>query len=374
MPVRGNLSEPAASDILLTTVTDYVGNRIYVNNTLKYILTEEGYIEKTGSTYSYFYYLKDRLGGIRIVMNAAGGVVQANNYYPSGVTIAELPRRTDQGVQRYKFGGKELDRSYGLDAYDFEARPYNPVLMRFTGFDPLASKYPAISPFAYCLNNPVKYTDPDGKLPVLLIPIIKGAVGAVVDAAAQVTVSMANGQSFGEAMSNIDYTSVGASFVTSALTMPGMSTGTKVATVAAVAIDAAVDINSKDGFRSVATGEKSLTNVAIDAAASVLPGKAVDGLTSGFNKAVTSDLTASSVSTMTKETKLGLKYIEATANSTAVQTGANAVADYTGKITGGQANKSIATASTVSIPAKDPTVQQRDATRVQQPIYPIRPR
>ena len=29
--------------------------------------------------------------------------------------------------------------------------PYNPVLMRFTGVDPLASKYPAISPFAYCL-------------------------------------------------------------------------------------------------------------------------------------------------------------------------------------------------------------------------------
>ena len=91
------------------------------------------------------------------------GVVQANNYYPSGVTMAELPRRTDQSVQRYKFGGKELDRSYGLDAYDFEARPYNPVLMRFTGVDPLASKYPAISPFAYCSNNPINFIDPDGR-------------------------------------------------------------------------------------------------------------------------------------------------------------------------------------------------------------------
>ena len=99
---------------------------------------------------------------IRIVMNASGGVVQATNYYPSGVTMAELPRRTDQGVQPYKFGGKELDRSYGLDAYDFEARPYNPVLMRFTGFDPLASKYPAISPFAYCANNPVNAVDLHG--------------------------------------------------------------------------------------------------------------------------------------------------------------------------------------------------------------------
>jgi RHS repeat-associated protein len=96
-------------------------------------------------------------------MNAAGGVVQANNYYPSGVTMAELPRRSDQGVQPYKFGGKELDRSYGLDFYDFEARAYNPVLMRFTGFDPLASKYPGISPYAYCANNPVNAIDPDGR-------------------------------------------------------------------------------------------------------------------------------------------------------------------------------------------------------------------
>jgi hypothetical protein len=35
--------------------------------------------------------------------------------------------------------------------------------MRFTGFDPLASKYPGISPYNYCLNNPVNVIDPDGR-------------------------------------------------------------------------------------------------------------------------------------------------------------------------------------------------------------------
>jgi hypothetical protein len=29
--------------------------------------------------------------------------------------------------------------------------------------DPLAEKYPNISPYAYCAGNPIKYVDPDGK-------------------------------------------------------------------------------------------------------------------------------------------------------------------------------------------------------------------
>lgn len=34
---------------------------------------------------------------------------------------------------------------------------------RFLTIDPLAEKYPWISPYAYCLNNPIKYIDPDGR-------------------------------------------------------------------------------------------------------------------------------------------------------------------------------------------------------------------
>jgi hypothetical protein len=31
--------------------------------------------------------------------------------------------------------------------------------------DPLAEQYPASTPYNYVLNNPVRYTDPDGKMP-----------------------------------------------------------------------------------------------------------------------------------------------------------------------------------------------------------------
>ena len=156
---------PAASnfDATKTVTTNYFGNKVYVNNQLKYVLTEEGYIEKTtgGSTYNAFYYLNDHLGSHRVVMDASGNIKQINNFYPSGTSMAE--RRTDQGVQPYKFSGKELDRFDNLDFYDFDARAYNPVLMRFTRTDPMAEKYPGMSPYAYCANNPVLYVDRDGR-------------------------------------------------------------------------------------------------------------------------------------------------------------------------------------------------------------------
>ncbi|MDI9604174.1 MAG: RHS repeat-associated core domain-containing protein, partial [Bacteroidota bacterium] len=276
----------------------------------------------------------------------------------------------------YRYNGKELDRQLNLDLYDYGARHYDAALGRWLTVDPLAEKYPNISPYAYCGNNPVNRIDPDGRMPVLLVPLIKGSVGAIADAAAQVTVSMVNGQSFGQAMSSIDYTSVGASFVTAAIAMPGMSTAAKVATVAVVATDAAIDVNAKDEIQTIGgvIGEnKSITNAAIDAVSSVVPGKVVDNVTSGFNKAVSSDLGSSAAATLTKETKSSMKQAQATVNSTAVQTGANAVADYTGGMIGGQANKAIGTGSTtrISTPLKDPVVQQNDATRVQRPIIPI---
>jgi RHS repeat-associated protein len=67
-----------------------------------------------------------------------------------------------QGVQDYKFTGKELDMMNGLNLYDFEARTYDPAVGRFLSVDPMAEKYYHISPYAYCSNNPVNRIDPNG--------------------------------------------------------------------------------------------------------------------------------------------------------------------------------------------------------------------
>ena len=45
---------------------------------------------------------------------------------------------------------------------------------RFTTMDPLAEKYPGISPYSYCKGNPVNFVDPDGKREWPVNPNYKG--------------------------------------------------------------------------------------------------------------------------------------------------------------------------------------------------------
>ena len=76
---------------------------------------------------------------------------------------------TNPGLQPYKYGGKELDRTSGLDAYDFGARMYFADRLQWGQMDPLCEKYYDVSPYGYCHNNPIIMFDQDGKQPVKYI-------------------------------------------------------------------------------------------------------------------------------------------------------------------------------------------------------------
>ena len=114
---------------------------------------------------SYHYYLRDHLGGNRMVVSGNVAVEQANEYYAYGGPWGDVS--TNQGFQSYKYNGKELDRVHGLDWYDYGARRYDPAYCQFTQMDPLCEQYPHLSPYVYCAGNPVRYVDPDGEKPKL---------------------------------------------------------------------------------------------------------------------------------------------------------------------------------------------------------------
>ena len=108
-----------------------------------------------------FYYRRDHLGSNVAVWDAtADSTVQRTLYYASG-----LPMRESKGqeVQTRKYNGKEYHEIYGLNEYDYGFRGYYATIGRFSTIDPLAEKYPHISPYAYCANNPILFIDPNGK-------------------------------------------------------------------------------------------------------------------------------------------------------------------------------------------------------------------
>ena len=124
------------------------------------ILTDNGYaVPDSAGGYDYYYYVKDWQGNVRAVIDEANRRMELNSYYPYG-----MPMSSTASVQPYKYGGKELDRTNGLDMYDFEARHYDPVVPHFITMDELCEKYPSISPYAYCAGNPIRYVDPTGMI------------------------------------------------------------------------------------------------------------------------------------------------------------------------------------------------------------------
>jgi RHS repeat-associated protein len=122
------------------------------------------------------YYHLDALGSVRVVTNASGQVLRRHDYRPFGEEVSP----SHPSPERKLFTGQERDAETGLDY--FGARYYRADIARFTTVDPeLNIKEALVDPqrwnrYAYVTNNPLKYTDPDGKNPLW----ITGGIGAAV--------------------------------------------------------------------------------------------------------------------------------------------------------------------------------------------------
>gem|GEM_PF-4075133 len=94
-----------------------------------------------------------------MVINSSGTVRDKHKYQAFGGSDG-----SSVGLgQAYRYTGKPLDEELGLGWYYYGARYYDPSIGRFPSIDPLHGKSPGWSPYAYCLNNPLRLVDPDGR-------------------------------------------------------------------------------------------------------------------------------------------------------------------------------------------------------------------
>ena len=63
--------------------------------------------------------------------------------------------------ERFTFTGKERDDETGFGYFGARYIDYE-ILTSFLSVDRYTDKYPFISPYAYCVWNPIKLTDPSG--------------------------------------------------------------------------------------------------------------------------------------------------------------------------------------------------------------------
>ena len=102
--------------------------------------------------------------GSAAYLTYGGNVFQTLNYLPYGEDWIDKNSLHPDDTTRlgiYRFNGKEKDYESGFHYYG--ARYYwSELLTGWLSVDPMADKYPSISPYVYCAWNPVRFVDSDG--------------------------------------------------------------------------------------------------------------------------------------------------------------------------------------------------------------------
>ncbi|WP_461589710.1 RHS repeat-associated core domain-containing protein, partial [Winogradskyella sp.] len=162
------------------TTTEYAGNYIYENGTLKMFSHAEGYVEPVTlgrvSEFNYVYQYKDHLGNVRLTYMDKNQnnksipvleIIEENNYYPFGLKHKGYNNVVSANVNsvasKYKtYQGQEFTDDFGLNIHEWKYRVSDPALGRFWQVDPLSEGYEWQSVYAFGSNQPIHANEIEG--------------------------------------------------------------------------------------------------------------------------------------------------------------------------------------------------------------------
>ena len=133
------------------------------------MLAEEQHDEK-----DVYFYHSDHLGSASWITDGNGIPVQHLQYLPFGEPFVDQHPAGYQ--ERFRFTGKERDEETGYGYFGARYMDHELTAM-WLSVDPMADKYPSISPYAYCAWNPIKLVDQSGEFPIL--PLLRSAAVGV---------------------------------------------------------------------------------------------------------------------------------------------------------------------------------------------------
>jgi RHS repeat-associated protein len=110
-----------------------------------------------------YYYLHDRLGSVRMLIDSDGAVANHYTYDPWG--LVPTGESYEDVNNLYRFANYAYDSETNL--YYCINRIYDPVLWRFTSKDPVQGTYEnpmTLHRYLYVTNNPINDKDPTGKM------------------------------------------------------------------------------------------------------------------------------------------------------------------------------------------------------------------
>lgn len=124
-----------------------------------------------------YYYLHDRLGSVRLIVDDTGSIANSYMYDPWGKAFDSETQETVPNDYRFAgyFWDNEPKMYYCLNRY------YDPELARFVSRDPVKGKYTeplTLHKYLYCGNDSINRIDPDGRFAITLSGSLSGSVTA----------------------------------------------------------------------------------------------------------------------------------------------------------------------------------------------------